>query len=185
MSRGFTLAETVVVIGVSVFALLALANLFRTFNVTYGYEETFMAVVGSSGAAMNAFESSIVPADRVLASYSFSGTAYTSGTTTLVLELPAATASGAILSGMYDYVVFYASSTSLYRLTQAATGSARLSGRTLLSATLASLAFTYDNGTVASTTSVAADVRTSAAFKQQSADSHLLGKWYLRNRPAS
>lgn len=179
--RGFTLLEAVIVIGMSVIALIALTNLFLIFNAMYGYQQAFMATAGSSGAAMNAFEAVILPADQVLASHNFNGTTYSSAATVLVLELPAIDSSGNTLPSAKDYVVFYASSENLYRLMQADASSARVSGLKKLSTTLSSLSFTYDNSDFTKVTNVTADIQTQVQFKQQTVQSHLRGKLYLRN----
>jgi len=43
MTRGMTLVEAVVTIGISTVALLALMNLFFIFNSIYGYQMAFVA----------------------------------------------------------------------------------------------------------------------------------------------
>ncbi|MDD3531639.1 MAG: hypothetical protein PHV99_03570 [Candidatus Pacebacteria bacterium] len=181
LTRGFTLIETFIVIAMSVVALAALANLFIMFNTSYGYQQAFIASAGSASSAMNALEASVLPADQVLASHSFNGTTYSSGAATLVLELPSIDSSGNVITGVYDYIVFYASATNLYRLTVIGTGSVRSAGLKLLSATLSSLSFTYDNADFTKVTSVTADLETQAQFKQQTVESHLAERLYLRN----
>jgi len=182
MKRGFTLIETVVVVAISAVALIALANLFFIFNSIYGYQQAFMAAAGSSGASMNAFELSVLPAGQILASHDFSGTTYSSGANTLVLELPSVNSSGDIIQGTNDYVAFYTSSTKLYRLTQAAAGSVRVSELKQLSATLLSLDLTYDNADLTKATNVIVDIQTRSSFKQQTVRSHLSEQLYLRNK---
>jgi hypothetical protein len=178
---GFTLIETVVVVALSVIALLALVNLFMVFNSIYGYEQAFIASAGSASNTVNALEASVLPAEQVLTSYNFSGTTYTSTTTSLVLQIPSIDSSGNIVSGAKDYVAFYASSTKLYRLVSANAQSVRVSGRTQLSASLLSISFTYDNADVTRSTSVTADVQTRAQYKQQVLQSRLTEQLYLRN----
>lgn len=162
-------------------ALVALANLFFIFNSIYGYQQAFMAAAGSSGASMNALEAAVLPASQALSSHNFSGTSYSSATTTLVLELPSVDSLGNIIPGANDYVAFYASSTALYRLTQAYASSVRVSGLKKLSTTLSSLSFTYDNADFTKVTNVTADIQTQAQFKQQTVQSRLREQLYLRN----
>lgn len=178
---GFTLLETIITLAITVIALLALTNLFFVFNSIYGYQQAFMAAAGSSGAAINAFEAAVLPADQVLASHVFSGTTHTSSANTLVLELPAIDGSGNVIPSAKDYIVFYASSSNLYRLTQADALSARVSGLKKLSTTLQSLTFSYDNADFAKVTNVTTDIQTQAQFKQQAVQSHLQEQMYLRN----
>jgi len=181
LTTGFTLVETFIVIGISVVALIALVNLFLIFNSVYGYQQAFMAAAGSAGNAMNAFEAAVAPADQVLASHSFSGTTYSSGAGTLVLELSSVDSSGNIVAGTEDYVAFYTSSNKLYRLIEAGAGSTRVSGQTQLSTTLNSISFTYDNADFTKVRNVTADIVTQAQFKQQIVQGHLTEQIYLRN----
>lgn len=178
---GFTLIEAVVVMSVSVVVLMALVNLFFVFNSMYGYQRAFIATAGSSGAALNALEAAVLPADQVLASHSFSGTPYASGTTTLVLSLPAVDGSGAIVESAKDYFAFYASSTEFYRLVLADAQSVRTSGLTRLSATLDAVSFTYDNADFSKVTNIIADIQTRAQYKEQTVRSHVREQLYLRN----
>lgn len=179
--RAFTLVETFIVTGLSVIAMIALANLFFIFNSVYGDQQAFMAAAGSASNAMNALEASVLPSDQVLASHIFSGTAYSSGATTLVLSLPSVDSSGNIIGGTKDYVVFYSSGTNFYRLTAAGAGSTRVSELKQLSTTLNTLSFTYDNVDFTKVTNITADIMTQAQYKQQTVQGHLREQLYLRN----
>jgi len=181
MRRGYTLVEIIIVLGISTLILLAIVNLFIVFNTIYGYQQAFIATAGSNGTAMNALEAAILPADLVLASHDFSGIPYASGVTTLVLQLPAIDVSGNIITDTKDYVAFYTSSGSLFRITAAGVGSVRVSGLKKLSTTLNSLTFTYDNADFAQVTNITADITTQTSYKQQVVQSHLSRQWYLRN----
>lgn len=180
-AKGFTLIETFIVIGISVVALIALVNLFLVFNSVYGYQQAFMAAAGSASTATNAVEAAVLPANQVLASHSFSGTTYASGAATLVLELPATDSSGNIIAGVKDYIVFYASGATLYRLTEAGAGSVRISELKKLSTTLQSISFTYNDPDFTKVISVTTDIATQAQFKQQAVQGHLTEQLYLRN----
>lgn len=180
-NRGFSLVEAITVIGITALALAALANLFFIFNSVYGHQQAFIAAAGSASAAMNAFEAAVLPAEQVLSSRDFGGTVYASGTTVLVLELPAIDEDGAVIPGVKDYIAFYPSATTLYRLTEAGAGSARISGLTQLSTTLSSVAFTYDDPDFTKVTNVTAEIWTEASFKQQAVRSNLREQLHLRN----
>lgn len=184
-NKGFTLLESVVVVGVTALALGALANLFFIFNSIYGYERMFLTVAGSSGEAMNALEAAVLPAEEVLSSHDFSGTIYSSATTTLVLMLPAMNSSGDIITGAKDYIAFHTSSSTLYRTILADAQSVRMSGTKRLSATLSSLSFTYDDSDFSRAKSVIVDIETQAAFKEHVVQSQLHERLYLRNKQSS
>lgn len=178
---GFTVVELVIIVAISVFACIGLVNLFLTFNALYGYQRAFLATAASASTAMGALEAATAPAEQVLASRVFSGTTYTSATTTLVLQLPAVNASGNIIAGTKDYVVFFLATTTLYRLTEAGAGSVRPSGLKKLSTTVALLAFTYNDPDAMKATVVTADLTTQAAFKREVAQSRLRERLRLRN----
>lgn len=182
MTRAFTLVETVITIAISVMGLVALTNLFLLFNSLYSYQQAFIATAGSTSASFEAIEAAVLPASKVLASRSFSGTTYASSATALVLELPAVDSAGAPIESAKDYVAFYADGATLYRLVEAAAGSARHSGRTILSSTLAALSFTYNDADATKATRIAADIQTEATLKGETVASRLAGQWYLRNR---
>jgi prepilin-type N-terminal cleavage/methylation domain-containing protein len=181
LSSGFTLLETVIVVAISSIAMLALVNLFFTFNSIYGYQQTFIATAGSASSSMNAFETYVTQADQVLAAHSFSGTTYTSTTTSLVLELPSVDSSGNTVTAAKDYVVLYASSTQLYVLVAADAQSTRTSGRKTLSGTLSSLTLTYSNANFTQVTNVSVDMLTRGTYKNQTIQSRLTEQLYLRN----
>lgn len=182
--KGFTLIESVVLIAVTTLALLALVNLFVVFNSLYGYQQAYTRTAGSALVAMSAFESAVLPADAVLASHAFSGTTYTTGTTTLVVELPSIDGSGNVISGTHDYIAFYVTgTTTLARVVSANAGSARSSGTKILTTTLSALALTYSTADVTKATSTIVDIQTQSAFKQQTVSDHLRERLYLRNAP--
>jgi prepilin-type N-terminal cleavage/methylation domain-containing protein len=181
IQRGLTLIETVVVVGISAVVLMALIQLYLTFNSMYGVQQAAMATGGSASASMNAFEAAILPANQVLSSHAFFGRTYTSSSTALVLELPSIDSSGAIVAGLKDYIVFFSSSSTLYRLTSPSANSARISGTTTLSTTLQSISFTYNSATFTSVSNVIVDIQTRASYKEQAVQSHLTEKLYLRN----
>lgn len=183
MKKGFSLAEAIVLVAVSTVVLLALVNLFFIFNSIYGYQKAFIATAGSAGASANALQSAVLQASGVLASRSFSGVTYTSASSSLVLKLPSVDGDGDIVLGKDDYLAFYISSSTLYRLVEADGSSARISGRTILSTTISSLEFTYDAATFSDVRSIEAQIETEMVHKGELVGSSLTEKWYLRNAP--
>jgi prepilin-type N-terminal cleavage/methylation domain-containing protein len=181
MTKGFTLVELIITLGISFAALAGLVNMFFIFNATHEYQRIFHATAGSASASMNAIEAAVLPARHVLSSRTISGTTYSSGPSTLVLEVPAVDDIGNMVNGTNDYIVIVASSTSLYRITDAAATSARESGTTLLSTTLNALSFTYDEASYADVSRVTADVHTRATYKNDTAQTRLIEELRLRN----
>jgi type II secretory pathway pseudopilin PulG len=180
-SRGFTIAETLVVIGVVALMSIALIGAFAGYSGIVRSQQTEIGVVGSAKAVLSAVDRALLQSSRVLSSHNFSGTTYSSGTSTLVLEMPALDASGNTIPGTYDYVAFYASSTSAYHIVAPGSGSVRLAGTKRLSETLYSLSFTYSNPDFSLATSVDTDVQTRATINGRVVSAHLAQRTYLRN----
>ncbi|MFA5997800.1 MAG: prepilin-type N-terminal cleavage/methylation domain-containing protein [Candidatus Paceibacterota bacterium] len=181
MSRGFSLIELVITIALSVILMLAIAQLYVVYGRVIAFQKSSIDVALGGSGIMDAARAAGLQARRVVAAHTFSGVAYASGTTTAIFELPAIDASGAIIAGAYDYIAISASGTNAYRLTDAAPGSARLSGEKRLTGVLDALSFAYDNPSFPSVASVTVDATTSATRNGETAYTHLRSHIYLRN----
>jgi Tfp pilus assembly protein FimT len=182
--RGFTLVETIIVVALFTVMLFALFDFFINYNATYLHEEAVVKTASSAGALVNEVARMAAGAGQVLPSRTIDGVTYASGTSTLVLELPAVSASGAVVVGAYDYVAFYAEGASAYRVIEADGASTRTSGRKRLSDTLSSLLFTYDSPSFPDVTKVTIDVVTAVSIKASIVDQHLTQQVTLRNDAA-
>lgn len=181
MSRGFTLIEIVITIALSVILMLAIAQLYVVYGRVITFQKSSIDVALGGSSIMDAARAAGLQARHIVAVHTFSGIEYTSGTTTAIFELPAVDASGAIIAGAFDYISISASDTNAYHLTDAAPGSARLSGEKRLTGVLDALSFAYDNSDFPSVTSVTVDATTSATRHGETAQTHLRGHIYLRN----
>ena len=179
--QGFTLVEAMVVVAVSVILIIALLNLYDGYNRVYNSQQNLIRVAGSAGAIINDLQIYVSQADQVLGSHTFSGTNYSSGTNTLVLEIPTVDSGGNILTGKFDYAAYYASGTKVYRLLQTDASSSRASILKQLSDSASSLSFAYDNGDFTQVQQVNVNVQTQIQVKQQAIVSHLTQSLYLRN----
>jgi hypothetical protein len=141
-----------------------------------------IGVSSSAAQYLNEFSKLGFQADAVVASRTVSGTAYTSGSTTVIFELPAINSSGDPVSNAYDYAIFYASTTAAYRILDTNGSSARTAGTKKFSDYVSNLTFTYDNGTPSSATNVIANLTTLSVVKQETLSSHLKQQVYLRNQ---
>ncbi len=181
MTRGFTLIETLITVALFVVLILAVTQL----SVVYGHfislQKSSIGITLGGSSIMDAVRTAGLQADHVVASHVFSGVAYTSGTTTAVFELPAIDASGATIANTYDYIGIFASGTNAYRLTDAAAGSARVSGEKQLTSALDALSFTYDSASFPAVASVTVDATTSALIRGDTVQTHLREHLYLRN----
>lgn len=179
--RGFTLVEMIIVVALFAVMLFALFDFYINFNTSYLYDEAVAETARSAGAVVAAVGEASFAADRVAASHTFSGVTYASGTTTLVLELPAIDAAGATISGAYDYVAFYANGANAYQTTDASASSVRRTGTKRLSDTVDSLSFAYDAAGVSEATKVTADITTALSVKGTPVSHHVTQTAALRN----
>jgi len=140
-----------------------------------------IAANGSARTTMNEIVLNTLQAHNVLASQTVNGTSYTSNATSLVLQLPSKNASGDIIQNTWDYVAFYTSGSSIWEQIQADPSSVRISGPRLLSSSLSSLTFTYDNGSAPQVRKVGIDLQTAQAYHNQTVTSHLKEQVRLRN----
>lgn len=179
--RAFTLVETLTVVFIFALIVLAIFTLYSNYENILGTQSALIDTAGSASAAVDDIQNSVLQADRVVASHSFAGTSYTSTTTSIVLEVPSITAAGDIVAGSHDYIIYYASSTALYRIVDAAAGSYRQSATRSLSHTLDTLAFTYNSSDFSMVSRVTVDITTEEVVKQKSSTAHLTQNMYLRN----
>lgn len=179
---GFTLVETIITVSMTAVIMLALANLYINFNSLYSYQQTFVATANAASSAVGAFNAAVLPANRVLASYDFSGTTLSTATTTLVLELPSMDASGNIIAGAYDYIGFYLNDTDLYERTLANASSARTTGIKRIAPLVDSLSFEFGVTDVTQAISVSAAITTSLTRREGVVQTSLQRQFYLRNK---
>ncbi len=179
--RGFTLVEVLVTVALSTILMLAISQLYVIYGRIIIFQQSSIAAALDGSNIMDAVRTAGLQATRIIATHTFSGTSYNSGTTTAIFELPAIDASGAIIPNGYDYIGIYASSTDAYRIVDAASGSARVSGEKRLTNVLGALSFTYDNSNFPSVTSVTVNATTSVILRGEVTQTHFHEDIYLRN----
>lgn len=179
--RGFTLIETVVLIGVTTLIMVAISTLYVSYGRMYLAQIGLIEVTLGANAIVNAAHDAALQANQIVASHAFSGTTYTSGTTTAIFRLPAVDSAGVVLTGLYDHVAISASGTSAYQFTDAVSGSARTTGTKQLTDVLGALAFTYNTTNLTQATSTYIDATTTTTAHSQTAEIHLRERLYLRN----
>lgn len=179
--RGFSFIEAVMAIAILIFILVALVYLYYSYTKVYYYQQAVQNVSGSASIAANELQSTVMQADHIVASHSFSGHTYTTGQSTLVLEIPSIDSSGNIVSSKYDYAVFYVSGTRLYRLVQSDAASSRPSGLKQLSDVLGNLTLTYNNADLSKADKIDADIQMQTITRGQTVSYSLHQEVYLRN----
>lgn len=181
MRRAFTLIETLVSVALFAIAMLAVTQLYTVFWNLIEFQNPKIEVALGANSIVGAVHTLGLQATSIVESHVFFGTSYSSGATTAIFEIPAIDASGNIISGVYDYAAVLASSTSAYRLIDAAPTSARVSETKQLTRVLGALMFVYNNPDFALATGVTVDATTSATAKGQTIQAHLRARAYLRN----
>jgi prepilin-type N-terminal cleavage/methylation domain-containing protein len=179
--NGFTLIETLVVIAVFAVVVLVLLNLFDRHGALYTYEQAQLAVSGGSRITMTEVNTYASQAYRIMASADVGGTTYTSGTTTLVLQIPTVNSSGNIVADTWDYAVFTLTGASLTEIIQPDGQSARPAVSRLLSDIVSGLSFTYDNPDLAMARKVNVSLTTAQQVRNQIVRVQLDQDIYLKN----
>ncbi len=182
MKKGLTLIEAIVTIAIFIVISAALWSFYVNYYQVFHTQQGLVSVAGSASAAANELQNAIWQADQILVSHTFSGTVYNTGQNTLVLELPSIDSSGNIVSAKYDYMVFYATSTHLYKLVQADGQSSRPSGFRQLSDTVSTFTFTYNNADLTQANKIDVDMQLQTVVNRQTIPYHLHQTLYLRNR---
>ena len=180
-ANGFTLIETVIVIALFTMVVLVMYGIFDQHNYIYNYEQGMIAVAGSARTSENDMLTYGLQAHRVLASATVNSNTYFSGTNSLVLQLPSINSNGQTLSNTWDYVAFYTSGSQLWEQVQADPTSARQSLSRLLSSSLFSINFTYDNVSYPSVQNVTANITTQNTVHNRTVQDNLIQKIHLRN----
>ncbi len=181
MYRAFTLIETVIIVGLTAILMSAAAYLYVNFSTTYRFLDISLGVTGGAASIIEEAREAGMQASHFVASHDFSGTTYTSGTTTAIFELPSINASGVVVSGSFDYIGIHASGTEAFRFVDADAASSRDSGTKRLTDVLAALSFTYDDPSIVSATSVVVDATTTDTAYGETTESHVRSHIYLRN----
>lgn len=182
LSKGITLIE--LLIGLAVFAILILflANFFNSYYDSFSNLQASNSVSQSTAILINSASNAIRQASSIVDSKVISGNTYTSDATTMVLELPSIDASSNVISGKYDYMVFYLNSGNIHWLISPDASSSRKSVSQVISSYITSLTFTYDNAIVASATKVDISVTAQRQVKSKTFQSTLTQQVYLRNK---
>ncbi len=181
-TRAFTIIEILVVLFIAALCSISVVAIYSNYMGVYAQQQVYIDLAQSTSATVSSVDTFARQADSIVSSYVYSGTTYTTGSTTVVFEVPSINSSGDIISSTYDYVVIYATSTSIYRIISAGSGSSRTTGTVALADNVSNLSLTYDNASLSSATKIDVDVVTQSTVHGQTLQSHLHQQSYLRNR---
>jgi len=179
--RGFSIIEAIFASAILIFVLGAFVVLYTNFSKFYNRQQAEINIGNSARESVKELQSSILQADQIAASHTFSGTTYSTDQDTLVLEIPSIDGSGNIVSGKYDYIAFYLTGNNLYRLIDADAASSRSSGQNKISDAVSALTFTYNNPNLTLASKVDVNLQMQTISGGQTIFYNLNQKIYLRN----
>ncbi|MBU1180072.1 type II secretion system GspH family protein [Patescibacteria group bacterium] len=175
---GFTLIETLLAISIFVVASIIIGSLFISHSKLYGMQEAagsmklyktmFAKHLGETGEAAII----VSPAQTI------GGIPYTSTSSTVIFKLPGLDASGDIINGVYDYVVFYRDTNTLFMETDADASSQRKDIKQKVAGKVDNLIFKYDTASPAN----AGLVNGYLYLKSGTAEDAVSVSVYLRNK---
>lgn len=179
--KGFTLAETLIAMAVALILLGAIVQFFLGYSRTRHFIEANFQVTNSASVIADDVTLIVRQSNRILSSRVFSGTTYTTGTSTIVLELPTVNGSGSIVAGSSDYMLFYKSGEDFYWVSTPAGSSARQAFTKRIGEAVSSVTMTYNNADVTAATKVDIDVQTTKSSGGQNYTQRVHNQAYLRN----
>lgn len=147
MLRGITLVETLVAVTILIVIGVALAQTtIITLDISSRQSRSY-ALETNASILLKTFNDNFGHASGIELARTFGATAYTSSSTTLILRIPALDSSHDIISGVYDYIVFFrdpVDTTHIKYTIDAGAGSIRTSGTKTLTTNNSVLTFRYN-----------------------------------------
>lgn len=171
VQSGFTLAEVIIAMSIVVIVgTLLLVILVNNTGLFYQQSTILNQGVGINDS-LSKIRTSIKEANAVSANYTSGSTTYTTGSSELVLQLPAIDSSGNKIFNIFDYAVFNITQNRLYLkvFPDSASGSVRKNADLILTQNVDSIKFDYlDNNNQLLINPVQADkVRVTLILKQK------------------
>jgi len=151
INRGLTLIELIIYIAISTLVLTILFELFIQQTRLGNRRASQTDIERSAVTGIEIVKSAIQSANTVVSSHSFDGVAFSSSSSTLILELPSVDSSGDIVSGSSDFMVFFQdqNNQSLLKMTTVAgVGSARPSHTRVIANFVDTVQFSYNKGNI-------------------------------------
>ncbi len=147
MLPGMTLTETLIAVAILVIIGVALAQMTMvTLDISSRQSKNY-SLETNAAILLKTLNDNFGHASGIELARTFGTTAYTSSSTTLILRIPSLDSSRNIITGVYDYIVFYRdpdNPTHINYTLDAGTGSIRVSGTKTLTTNNASLTFRYN-----------------------------------------
>jgi len=181
---GFTLAELVVVIGLfGILLVLGFGILLSNYRF-YANQSDEIRAVNATREAGNRLSELARGAGAFVVSYTYGSTTYTTGPTTVILQIPSIDSSDAIIVGSFDYGIVtqdLVSSNRLIIITDPDPQSARRERTLELTDKLTGFLLTYDNSDLALAKNVEYEITVTYDAAASPATEHVVGAATLRN----
>lgn len=127
-SRGFTLTETILIIGLTALIFSGMLSVFILEQRALDIRSVRGDDVRQTESALRRIEKNIRQGKAVLESVTLFGTTYETGLHTLAIEIPAIDSSGATIADQTDYLVYMLSGSSVLEVSDPDVDSIRPSG---------------------------------------------------------
>lgn len=152
--NGFTLAETIITVGLTALIVGGMFSIFLLEQEALNIRASRGDDVRQGQTALRRIEDNIRQGQAVVSSATISGTTYTTGLHTLILDVPAIDASGGNIDGTTDRLVYTLDGTDLKEVNVPGTGSVRPSGIFTLAQNISSFTVHTNGDPVTSSTQV-------------------------------
>lgn len=128
LNKGFTLAETILTVGLSAMIITAMFSVFAIEQRALELRSQRGDDVRQGQTALRRIEKNIRNGEAVLSTATLFGTPYTTGSQTLIIDVPAIDIDGNFISGETDRLAYVLSGTSVLEISVPAASSVRPSG---------------------------------------------------------
>lgn len=153
-TNGFTLAETIITVGLTGLIVGGMFSIFLLEQQALNIRASRGDDVRQGQTSMRRIEDNIRQGQSVVATATISGTNYTTGLHTLILDVPSIDASGANISGQTDRLVYTLDGTNLKEVSVPGASSVRPSGIFTLAQNVSSFTIQTNGDPVTSSTQV-------------------------------
>ena len=128
MTKGFTLAETIITVGLTAVLVTGIFSIFQLEQKAITLRSNRGDDVRQGQSALRRLEDNLRQGQNILDTTTISGTTYTTGLHTLVIDVPAIDSTGANISDITDRLVYTQIGTHLQEISVPGVGSVRPSG---------------------------------------------------------
>ena len=146
--------EVVLVIALVAILSLAIMDMFSGQSKIFNFQNSELTITNDARMALDEVDNYVRGANRVIETYD----TYTTGTTTLLLQMQSLDASGYLIPGTYDIVIAYLDGSRLMLKLIPDVASNRQSFEKMLADNVTGLVFTYNNNDMSLVTEVSEQI---------------------------